>query len=183
MNFTARPLEVPGVLLVETQRFADERGYFMECHHEGKFRDLGICARFVQDNRSFSKKGVLRGLHYQVGRPQGKLVSVLAGRVFDVAVDIRKESPAFGKWCGAELSGENGRMLWIPEGFAHGFLVLSESADVLYKCTVFYSPKDERAVLWSDPDVGIAWPDREPVLSAKDAAAPPLGAVREEDLP
>ncbi|MFP4474647.1 MAG: dTDP-4-dehydrorhamnose 3,5-epimerase [Desulfatibacillaceae bacterium] len=182
MNICATPLEIEDVLLVETRRFQDLRGFFMETFHVEKYAEAGIVADFVQDNRSRSVHGALRGMHYQVNRPQAKLVMALDGEIFDVAVDIRKGSPTFGKWCGAVLSGENGWQMWVPEGFAHGFCVLSESADVLYKCTDLYSPGDERAILWSDPDMGIAWPLGKPLLSPKDAAAPMLAELGEDDL-
>lgn len=161
---------LPDVLLLEPAVFGDERGFFFECYNERVFTQLtGIRAHFVQDNHSRSARNVLRGLHYQVHQPQGKLVRVVAGEVFDVSVDLRKSSPTFGRWTGVHLSAENKHMLWIPEGFAHGFLVLSESADFLYKTTDFYAPQHERCVLWNDPDLGIEWPlTGEPVLAAKD---------------
>jgi dTDP-4-dehydrorhamnose 3,5-epimerase len=152
--------------------FGDERGFLLESWNARKFRDaVGVDISFVQDNHSRSRRGVLRGLHYQVKQPQGKLVRVAAGRVFDAAVDLRKSSPTFGRWAGAELSGDNHRQLWIPAGFAHGFLVLSDSADFLYKVTDYYAPEHERSVLWNDPAIGIDWPaDATPALSARDKA-------------
>jgi dTDP-4-dehydrorhamnose 3,5-epimerase len=169
------PLDVlPEVLLVEPRVFGDDRGFFMELFHARRYADAGIPGPFVQDNYSRSARGILRGLHFQEPQAQGKLVQVLAGAVYDVAVDVRKGSPTFGKWVAVELSSDNRRQLWIPPGFAHGFCVLSESADFHYKCTTLYSPETERSVLWSDPDLAIPWPAREPVLSAKDARAPRL---------
>jgi dTDP-4-dehydrorhamnose 3,5-epimerase len=166
-------LRIPEVLLVEPRVFADERGYFMEVWHAHKYAEAGLNARFVQDNQSFSRRGTLRGLHYQVGQPQGKLVRAVSGAIFDVAVDLRRSSPTFGRWVGATLSGENQAQLYVPEGFAHGFLVTSEEAVVEYKCTDFYSPADERTLAWNDPAVGVAWPipaGELPCLSAKDLA-------------
>ena len=168
---------LPGVLIVEPQVFGDDRGFFMETYHEAKFREGGIPQTFVQDNHSRSSRGVLRGLHYQVPKAQGKLVRVIRGSVFDVAVDIRKDSPHFGKWFGLELSEENKLQLWVPAGFAHGFAVLSDLADVTYKCTELYDAKGDRSILWNDPDIGIEWPVDAPLLSAKDAVAPRLREV------
>jgi dTDP-4-dehydrorhamnose 3,5-epimerase len=166
------PTSIPDVLLIEPQVFGDARGFFFESYNERAFAEAtGIQARFVQDNHSRSAKNVLRGLHYQISQPQGKLVRVVTGEVFDVAVDLRKSSPTFGQWTGMNLSAENKRMLWLPEGFAHGFLVLSESADFLYKTTNYYAPAHERCVIWNDPDIGIRWPlAGEPILAAKDLA-------------
>lgn len=169
------PLAIPEVVLIEPRVFGDARGFFMETWHARTFAEAGIAARFVQDNHSRSARGVLRGLHYQLKKPQGKLVRVVSGEVFDVAVDLRRRSPSFGRWVGTRLSEDNKRLLWVPPGFAHGFCVLSEHADFLYKCSAFYAPEDERALRWDDPDIGIDWPlDVTPVLSAKDAAAPLL---------
>jgi len=175
--------ELPGVVIVEPEVFEDERGFFLETFHKGKYADGGIDRSFVQDNHSHSKKGVLRGLHYQVAHPQAKLIYVAAGEIFDVAVDIRRDSPTFGKWISTILSSENRRQIFIPEGFAHGFCVLSESADVTYKCSDFYYPDDDRGILWSDPTIGIKWPIAGPVLSAKDRAYPKLGEIPEGELP
>jgi len=162
---------IPGVLIVEPVVFGDDRGYFMESFNEREMRSIGIDAHFVQDNHSRSARNVLRGLHYQINQSQGKLVRVVSGKVFDVAVDIRRNSPAFGKWVGVELSAENKRLFWMPPGMAHGFIVLSDSTDFLYKATDYYEPKSERTILWSDPDLGIEWPlAGQPILSAKDAA-------------
>lgn len=169
---------IEGVLILEPKVFGDERGFFMESFNQKAFDDaVGQKTLFVQDNHSRSARGVLRGLHYQ--RPphaQGKLVRVTRGAVFDVAVDIRRASPTYGKWVGIELSGDNHRQLWLPPGMAHGFLVISDSADFLYKTTAYYAPQAEGCVLWSDPDVGIDWPlnGMTPQLAAKDASAPPL---------
>lgn len=162
---------IADVLLLEPRVFADERGFFLESYNKRELAELGVEADFVQDNHSRSVRGVLRGLHYQIRQPQGKLVRVVSGEVFDVAVDLRRSSPTFGKWVGFHLSAENKRMLWIPPGFAHGFLVLSEFADFLYKTTDYYAPQYERSILWNDPDLGVAWPlSVEPILSAKDRA-------------
>ena len=163
---------IQGALLVEPAVYGDDRGFFLESFNEREMRNIGIDAHFVQDNHSRSQRNVLRGLHYQINQPQGKLVRVVSGKVFDVAVDIRRDSPAFGKWVGVELSAENKRMFWLPPGLAHGFVVLSESADFVYKATEYYAPKSERTILWNDPDLGIEWPlEGQPILSAKDAAA------------
>lgn len=170
-------LSIPGLKLVVPRQFGDDRGFFMERYNKAVFDDaLGGPVDFVQDNHSRSAKGVLRGLHYQLPpHPQAKLVSVLAGEIFDVAVDIRRGSPSFGRWEGVILSAENRRQLWVPEGFAHGFLVLSDSADVLYKTTGFYAPACDRAIAWNDPALAIDWPlDDAPIVSDKDAAAPLL---------
>jgi dTDP-4-dehydrorhamnose 3,5-epimerase len=163
---------LPGVCLLEPVVHGDARGFFMETYHEQQFAALGISDRFVQDNHSRSTRHVLRGLHYQLGRPQAKLVRVLRGEVFDVAVDVRRTSPTFGRWIGEILSEENRRALFIPAGYAHGFLVLSEIAEFSYKCSDFYAPAEERGVAWNDPDLAITWPlaGATPTLSAKDAA-------------
>jgi dTDP-4-dehydrorhamnose 3,5-epimerase len=171
MSLNVIPTEIPEVMLIEPKVFGDARGFFFESFNQKAFVDgTGLDVTFVQDNHSRSAKGVLRGLHYQIQQPQGKLVRVVRGAVFDVAVDIRKHSATFGKWVGVELSEENHRQLWVPPGFAHGFVVLSESADFLYKTTDYYAPQFERCVAWNDPDIGIAWPDLgAPImLSAKD---------------
>jgi dTDP-4-dehydrorhamnose 3,5-epimerase len=166
---------LPEVKLIEPKVFGDARGYFYESWNARDFAAAGIDAGFVQDNHSRSGKGVLRGLHYQLRLPQGKLVRVIEGSVFDVVVDIRRASPNFGKWVGMELSAENRLMLWVPPGFAHGFLVLSESCEFLYKATDYYAPQFERAILWNDPALAITWPIvASPILSAKDASAPRL---------
>ncbi|HEY5288668.1 MAG TPA: dTDP-4-dehydrorhamnose 3,5-epimerase [Caulobacteraceae bacterium] len=172
------PTPVADVIVIEPRAFGDERGFFMETWHREKFAAAGIDVSFDQDNHSRSAKGVLRGLHYQKPNPQGKLARVVAGAVFDVVADMRRGSPTFGRWFGLELSAENRRMLWAPAGVAHGFLVLSPSADFLYKCSGLYSPADEQAVRWDDPTLAIEWPlapGERPTLSAKDAAAPGLG--------
>lgn len=162
---------IPGVLLLEPKLFSDARGFFFEIYNERVFAALGIPDRFVQDNQSHSKRGVLRGLHYQSERAQGKLVRVLHGEIFDAAVDLRRESPTFGKWVGERLSDSNKKMIWVPKGLAHGFLTLSETADVAYKVTDFWAPQFEKTLLWNDPDIAIAWPsDAEPILSDKDRA-------------
>ena len=161
---------IADVLILEPKVFGDERGFFLESYNKRVLKDVtGIAQDFVQDNHSRSVRNVLRGLHYQIKQPQGKLVRVIYGAVFDVAVDLRRSSPTFGKWVGFELSAENMRMAWVPEGFAHGFLVLSEPADVLYKATAYFAPDSERTIAWNDPDLGIAWPlQGAPTLSNKD---------------
>jgi dTDP-4-dehydrorhamnose 3,5-epimerase len=161
---------IPEVLIFEPKIFGDDRGFFYESFNERRFNELtGISTSFVQDNHSKSAKNVLRGLHYQIRQPQGKLVRVVAGEVFDVAVDVRKSSPTFGHWVGVILSAENKRQLWIPEGFAHGFVVTSESAEFLYKTTDYWAPEFERSILWNDPAIGIDWPIKDvPLLSGKD---------------
>lgn len=167
----ATRLAIPDVVLVEPQVFGDDRGFFFESFNQAQFEAaIGRKADFVQDNHSRSAKNVLRGLHYQVQQAQGKLVRVVQGEVFDVAVDLRKGSSTFGKWVGEVLSAENKRQLWVPEGFAHGFVVLSDSAEFLYKVTTYYAPQHERSIMWNDPDLAIEWPEGiEPVLSQKDA--------------
>lgn len=167
------PTALPDVKIIEPALFEDDRGSFMETWNARAFAAAGIDVSFVQDNHSRSAKGVLRGLHYQIGRPQGKLVRIVAGRAFDVAVDLRRSAPSFGSWAGVELSAGNRRMLWVPPGFAHGFLALEAGTELLYKCTDYYAPELERSLLWSDPDIGIDWPLEgvsEPILSAKDRA-------------
>jgi len=173
------PTEIPDVVVLEPIIYADSRGYFLETYNEQSFEALGIAERFVQDNQSYSRRGVLRGLHFQVERAQGKLVRAVAGEVFDVAVDLRKESATFGKWAGTRLSSMNHQMIWIPKGFAHGFYTLSESAEVAYKVTDFYAAQHERTLLWNDPDVAIQWPLKgEPILSDKDRAGIRLKEIR-----
>ena len=165
------PTPLKDVAILEPKVFGDERGFFLESYNQAIFQKLGLPSRYVQDNHSGSRKGVLRGLHYQLNPAQGKLVRALRGEIFDVAVDLRQGSAQFGQWFGVALSAENKRMLWIPPGFGHGFLVLSDFAEVAYKATEFYSPASERSILWNDPAIGINWPlDGEPTLSAKDAA-------------
>jgi len=168
------PTALPEVKIIEPRVFEDARGFFMETWQEQRFAEAGIQARFVQDNHSASRQWVLRGLHYQLRQPQGKLVRVTRGEVFDVAVDLRRSSSTYGRWVGESLSESNRRMMWVPPGFAHGFLVMSERVEFLYKCTDYYSPDDERALLWNDPDVGIEWPlpaGVEPIVSNKDGNA------------
>lgn len=170
------PTGIPDVMILEPRIFGDKRGFFMETWHRKAFADLGIDFDFVQDNHSQSSKGILRGLHYQIKHPQGKLVRVIRGEVFDVAVDIRRHSPTFGKWEGVLISEENRRMLWVPPGFAHGFYVTSDAAEFVYKCTDFYDPEYERSIIWNDPGIGIAWPleGNEPLLSDKDRDGKPF---------
>ena len=174
---------LPGVILIEPQVFEDPRGFFMETFHKKKYAVEGIDRVFVQDNHSHSKQGTLRGLHYQLRHAQGKLIYVVAGEVFDVAVDIRCGAPTFGKWSGTYISAENKRQLYIPEGFAHGFSVLSETADVIYKCTDFYTPGDEYGIFWADPTIDIDWKIESPVLSKRDSQNPELSQVAKELLP
>jgi dTDP-4-dehydrorhamnose 3,5-epimerase len=169
-----RETTLPGVLLIEPNVFGDERGFFMETYRVDTLRAAGIDEIFVQDNHSRSARGVLRGLHYQEPNGQGKLVRCTRGTLFDVAVDIRRGSPAFGRWFGIELSEANKWMLWVPPGFAHGFCAMEDGSDLVYKCTTIYDRPSERAILWNDPDIGIDWPIASPVLSAKDSAAPRL---------
>jgi len=174
--------DLPGVLVIEPKVFQDPRGFFFESYHARRYADAGIAVRFVQDNHSRSATNTLRGLHYQLLQPQGKLVRVIAGTVFDAAVDIRRGSPTFGRWVGVTLSAENRRQVYIPPGFAHGFYVVDGVAEVEYKCTDFYRPDDQRGIRWDDPTVAIAWPGGSPILSEKDRAYPFLTADR-SDLP
>lgn len=176
------PLDIPGALLIEPAVFRDPRGLFFELYHQRRYEEAGVPGLFVQDNYSRSVRGTLRGLHFQEPHAQGKLVMVVEGAVYDVLVDVRKGSPSFGRWYAVELSEENRRQLYIPPGCAHGFCVTSESAAFLYKCTHFYSPKDERGILWNDPALGITWPVADPILSAKDQAYRTL-AETEAELP
>jgi dTDP-4-dehydrorhamnose 3,5-epimerase len=164
-----KPAPLDGMLIIEPSVFEDERGYFLETHHHRRFQSANIDCTFVQDNLSFSNKNVLRGLHYQKTKPQSKLVQAVTGGIFDVGVDLRRDSSTFGKWFGCVLSEENKRQLFVPQGFAHGFCVLSESAHVAYKCSDYYDPDDEGGLLWSDPDIAIDWPVQNPILSAKDS--------------
>ena len=170
---------LPGVLIIEPKTFGDKRGFFLEVFQAERYRKIGIDVTFVQDNHSRSARGVLRGLHFQRTHPQGKLVSVSRGTVFDVVVDINPESPTFGRYVGVELNDENHRQLWIPPGYAHGFCVLSEIADFQYKCTDYYRPDDEGGLIWNDPDVNIPWPIKSPLLSAKDQLNPTLAQLAE----
>ena len=169
---------IPGLLIIEPEVFADARGFFMETYHAERFLHAGIYAHFVQDNHSRSARGVLRGIHYQEPNAQGKLVRCSRGVIFDVAVDVRVGSPDFGKWFGIELSEDNKKMLWVPPGFAHGFCALTDGADLIYKCTAPYDAPSDRSILWNDPDIGIQWPIKEPLLSPKDATAPRLRDAR-----
>jgi dTDP-4-dehydrorhamnose 3,5-epimerase len=180
LTFTQR--EIPGVVLVEPRVYGDARGFFMEVYHKERFAEAGIDAEFVQDNHSRSEGRVVRGLHYQLRHPQGKLVRVIVGTIFDVAVDIRRTSPTFGRWVGTILSAENRLQLYIPPGFAHGFCTCSDAAEVVYRCTDFYDRDDERGIYWNDPDIGIAWPIRTPTLSERDQGNPRLHDSR-ADLP
>jgi dTDP-4-dehydrorhamnose 3,5-epimerase len=175
--------ELAGVLILEPEVFGDERGFFMESWNAGRYEEAGLPVCFVQDNLSFSRRGVLRGLHFQNPRPQGKLVCVLQGEVFDVAVDIRVGSPTFGEWTGVTLSAENKRQFYIPPDFAHGFVVTGETALFFYKCTDYYAPASEGTVLWDDPEIGIQWPLDSPTLSQKDHAAPTLREMPQSSLP
>jgi dTDP-4-dehydrorhamnose 3,5-epimerase len=171
-----RPGQLSGLVLIEPRVFADERGFFQELFHQGRFAEAGLDVDFVQDNLSRSKAGVVRGLHYQIEQPQGKLVRALRGEIFDVAVDLRRSSPTFGQWEGFRLSEQNQLAVYIPPGFAHGFCVLSDAADVLYKCTALYAPQHERTLLWNDPTVNVDWPLAKPaIVSGKDLAGSPFG--------
>ena len=176
---------LPGVWLINPRVIPDRRGFFLESYNQREMADIGISERFVQDNHSRSRRGVLRGLHYQVTRQQSKLVRATRGAIFDVAVDVRRGSPTFGRWTGAGLSADSHTMMYIPRGFAHGFLVLSDVAEVQYKCSDFYAPEDERGVAWDDPELGIEWPlgDLEPVLSDRDLGWSPLSQTDGADLP
>jgi dTDP-4-dehydrorhamnose 3,5-epimerase len=165
---------IPGVIVFEPRVFGDARGFFLETFHAARYAEAGLSLPFVQDNWSRSARGILRGLHFQEPNPQGKLVSVVSGAVWDVAVDIRRGSPTFGRHVGVELSADNKRQLWVPPGFAHGFCVLSDVADFVYKCTALYAPEHDRGIRWNDPDLAIPWPLEAPLLSAKDASAPLL---------
>ena len=177
------PTILPGVVVLTPRIFPDDRGFFLETYNDLKYAEFGIKNPFVQDNLSRSCKGTLRGLHYQLPHTQGKLVSVIRGEVFDVAVDIRRGSDTFGQWTGHLLSEDNHAQLWIPAGFAHGFCVLSDEADFLYKCTDHYAPNCDHGILWNDPEIGIEWPIEAPLLSDKDARQPRLKDVPEADLP
>jgi dTDP-4-dehydrorhamnose 3,5-epimerase len=177
------PTDIPDAVIIEPKTYTDDRGWFREAWNAMRYSAAGISADFVQDNISSSRRGVLRGLHIQNPHSQGKLVSVPHGAVFDVAVDVRSQSPTFGRWTGAELSAENGRQLYIPEGFAHGFVVLSETALFSYKCTEYYDPASEMCVMWNDPDIAIAWPISNPIVSAKDAAGVRLRDLAPAQLP
>lgn len=176
-------LDIPGLIVVEPRSFGDARGFFLETYHANRYAELGVAAEFVQDNLSFSPRGVLRGLHFQLPRLQAKLVSVFAGEVLDVALDIRRGSASFGRWAAVRLDGESRRQLFVPRGFAHGFCVLSETAYFSYKCDDYYAPADERCIAWDDPDLGIRWPLSAPTLSAKDSAGLRLRDFAPADLP
>lgn len=181
MKFTKTAF--PDVFLIEPDVFKDTRGFFMETYNQMKYAEAGIDQVFVQDNYSHSKYGILRGLHYQLKNAQGKLVFVITGEIFDIVVDIRIGSPRFGQWFGTHLSAENRLQIFVPEGYAHGFIVLSEGVDVIYKCTDFYTPGDEYGIFWADPSIGIDWPIKNPVLSDKDSKNPKLREIPEELLP
>ena len=183
MGFKITEKELAGVLLVTPGVFTDNRGFFMETFNRKRYAEAGLDRDFVQDNHSHSSSGVLRGLHYQLNHPQGKLVFVVKGEIFDVAVDIRKGSPTFGKWVGEILSEENHKQLFVPEGFAHGFCVLSGQADVIYKCTDLYVSDDDHGILWSDETIGIDWPIKEPIVSEKDGKNPSLKEIDSDFLP
>jgi dTDP-4-dehydrorhamnose 3,5-epimerase len=174
---------IPEIVIIEPDVFRDDRGHFLEGYHRQRYQEHGLPDRFVQDNFSFSRHGVLRGLHYQLGKPQGKLVWVAQGEVFDVAVDIRKGSPTFGQWVGLTLSSEGLKQVYIPEGFAHGFCVTSETALFAYKCTDYYAPQEERGIRWDDPSIGIEWPVSRAIVSKKDSQYPRLDNICAENLP
>ncbi len=183
MPLTVIATALPGVLILEPTVHTDERGSFMETYHLRTYAQHGIAGTFVQDNHSYSRRSTLRGLHYQLRQPQGKLVYAVTGEIFDVAVDIRRGSPTFGRWVGTTLSAHNKRQIYVPHGFAHGFCVLSEEADVIYKCTDFYAPGDEYGILWSDHSIGVEWPIVRPILSEKDGRNPTVREVPAEHLP
>jgi len=176
---------LPGVCLIESKVFGDSRGFFLETWRDDRFAELGITPSLVQDNWSRSTRGVLRGLHWQIGRPQAKLVRVIRGAIFDVVVDVRRRSPTFGRWIGEVLSEDNKRAIFIPQGYAHGFLVLSETCDFIYRCSDYYAPAEERGIIWNDPTLAIPWPleGRAPVLSQKDSRLSTLAATSGNDLP
>jgi dTDP-4-dehydrorhamnose 3,5-epimerase len=176
----ATPTKLPGVIVIEPDIFRDARGFFLEVYNAKRYAEAGVTASFVQDNQSRSIKGTLRGLHFQYAYPQAKLIRVLSGEIFDVAVDIRRSSPTFKQWTSAVLSSENFHQLYVPTGFAHGFQVLSDTAEVEYKCSDFYNKPDEGAILWSDPELGVEWPIRPPVVSPKDHDAPLLRDIMEK---
>lgn len=185
-EFVARPSSLDGLLLIDSPVFIDDRGFFAETWQQQKFERIGILENFVQDNQSGSSRGVIRGLHYQIKQPQGKLVRVASGEIYDVVVDLRRQSPSFGKWEGMRLSASDRTQLWIPPGFAHGFCVISEWADVIYKVTDYYAPEFERTLLWNDPLLGIDWPLStigEPVISQKDRVGAPFAKAEYFDLP
>jgi len=175
--------DIEGLIIIEPEVYPDKRGFFTETFQAQRYAEAGINCAFVQDNMSYSTRGTLRGLHFQINRPQAKLVHVISGEIFDVAVDLRAGSPTYGKWAGVDLSGANHRQLFIPEGFAHGFYVLSDTAYFAYKCSDFYAADDEGGVLWSDPDIGIRWPAGEPIVSARDLDLPRLNALGPDRLP
>ena len=183
MSLNSLQTELPGVIVIEPVVLSDKRGFFMETFHQLKYAEKGIDKLFIQDNHSHSKKGVLRGLHYQLKHAQAKLIYVIRGEIFDVAVDIRKGSPTFGKWVGIVLSQDNKRQLFIPEGFAHGFCVLSDTADVIYKCTELYAPDDEYGLHWNDPDIAIEWPGEDFLISDKDSRNPMFKEIHKNFLP
>ena len=176
-------LAIPDVKLIKPRAFPDERGFFLQGYHEQQYREAGIEMSFVQDNHSRSSRGVLRGLHYQLEHAQDKLITVVRGKIYDVVVDIRRGSPTFGKWVGEILSDENHHQMYVPKGFAHGFCVMSEEVDLLYKCSDFYAPGDEYGILWADPEIGVEWPSMEMLLSEKDQKLPLLSDVAQSNLP
>ena len=180
--FECDPMEIPGVLLIRPSVWRDDRGFFLETYHAREFARLGIHDRFVQDNRSCSVRHTLRGLHYQVGRPQAKLCSVVRGAALDVAVDVRRGSPSFGRWVSAVLTEENKHQMYVPIGFAHGFLALADHTELLYKCSDFYDPLAEQGIFWADPDLAINWGTERPLLSDKDARNPPLARIAPDRL-
>lgn len=183
MGATFETCPIPGLVVVTPDVYPDARGWFTESYHAQRYFENGVKAVFVQDNRSHSVKNVLRGLHFQLHRPQAKLVSCTAGRIWDVAVDIRVGSPTFKRWYGLELSAANRKQFFIPGGFAHGFCVLSDEAEILYKCSEFYDPKDDRGLLWNEPAIGVDWPVAAPILSPKDTVRKPLADLRDDELP
>lgn len=179
----AESLKIPGMILITLEKYGDERGFFMEIYRRSVFKELGITEEFVQDSRSFSGKNILRGMHYQIQKPQGKLISVLRGKIFDVGVDLRKNSPMFGQWCGVELSASIPQQLFLPAGIAHGFCTLDDENELYYHCTDYYDPQDESGLLWCDPIVNIHWPIKNPATNARDNAFPALSEIAAWRLP
>jgi dTDP-4-dehydrorhamnose 3,5-epimerase len=183
MPLKQKETSLPGVVIIEVDIFTDTRGFFFEAYHQKKYADIGLDQVFVQDNLSHSRLGTLRGLHYQLKHAQAKLIYVVSGEIFDVAVDVRRGSPTFGQWTGVYLSQENRQQIFVPRGFAHGFCVLSNTADIVYKCTDLYVPDDEHGVYYADPQIGIQWPEKTPILSEKDSKYPNLNEIPEVHLP
>lgn len=176
-------LKIPGMILITLKKYADNRGFFMEIYRRSIFSEFGLSSEFVQDNRSFSTKNILRGMHYQIKKPQGKLLSILRGKIFDVGVDLRKNSPTFGQWCGVELSAENPQQLFLPPGVAHGFCTLADDNEIFYKCTDYHDATDEGGLLWNDPVINIQWPITNPIINKRDNMFPTLSMLTAWQLP